>query len=241
MSFEAVVARVDQIETMLAPATQPPPTSTDSSATSTTDGSFASALSGATQTATPTTSATTATARAALPTGLATNATTPFAGVMGTTATTGAAAAPSGAAGIVQVAESQVGVTEQPPGSNDGPQIAVYRGAVAGSGVGPWCAQFASWVTAKAGEPLGEQGQGFESVSAIYGWAQRTGRANPAGSGTLPKAGDLIIWGSEHVGVIESVDPDGTIHTIEGNAGNAVTRHTYAPGASGATGFVSMS
>jgi hypothetical protein len=146
----------------------------------------------------------------------------------------------SGGAGALAAAQSQVGVSEQPPGSNDGPQIAEFRTATAGSGVGPWCAYFTSWAAAQAGVPLGEAGQGFGSVSALYGWAQRTGRATPAGPGVQPNPGDLIVWGGEHVGIVESVDPDGSIHTIEGNSSNAVSRRTYGPDGGGATGYVRL-
>ncbi|HEX2397872.1 MAG TPA: CHAP domain-containing protein [Solirubrobacteraceae bacterium] len=146
----------------------------------------------------------------------------------------------SGGAGALAAAQSQVGVSEQPPGSNDGPQIAEYRTATAGSGVGPWCAYFTSWAAAQAGVPLGEAGQGFGSVSALYGWAQRTGRATPAGPGVQPNPGDLIVWGGEHIGIVESVDPDGSIHTIEGNSSNAVSRRTYGPDGGGATGYVRL-
>ena len=145
-----------------------------------------------------------------------------------------------GGAGALAAAQSQVGVSEQPPGSNDGPQIAEYRTATAGSGVGPWCAYFTSWAAAQAGVPLGEAGQGFGSVSALYGWAQRTGRATPAGPGVQPNPGDLIVWGGEHIGIVESVDPDGSIHTIEGNSSNAVSRRTYGPDGGGATGYVRL-
>jgi hypothetical protein len=144
----------------------------------------------------------------------------------------------TGASGALAAAQSQVGVAEQPPGSNDGPQIAQYRTATAGSGVGPWCAYFVSWAAAQAGTPLGEAGQGFGSVSALYDWAQRTGRATPAGAGVRPNPGDLIVWGGEHIGIVESVDPDGSIHTIEGNSSNAVSRRTYGPDGGGATGYV---
>src|SRR5512132_2808942 len=137
-------------------------------------------------------------------------------------------------------AQSQVGVAEQPPGSNDGPQIAQYRTATAGSGVGPWCAYFTSWAAAQAGVPLGEAGQGFGSVSALYGWAQRTGRAIPAGPGVQPSPGDLIVWGGRHIGIVESVDGDGSIHTIEGNSSNAVSRRTYGAAGGGATGYVHL-
>ena len=154
------------------------------------------------------------------------------------------AAAPAvpgaGGSGALAAAQSQVGVSEQPPGSNDGPQIAEYRTATAGSGVGPWCAYFTSWAAAQAGVPLGEAGQGFGSVSALYGWAQRTGRATAAGPGVQPNPGDLIVWGGEHIGIVESVDPDGSIHTIEGNSSNAVSRRTYGPDGGGATGYVRL-
>ena len=146
----------------------------------------------------------------------------------------------AGGSGALAAAQSQVGVSEQPPGSNDGPQIAEYRTATAGSGVGPWCAYFTSWAAAQAGVPLGEAGQGFGSVSALYGWAQRTGRATPAGPGVQPNPGDLIVWGGEHIGIVESVDPDGSIHTIEGNSSNAVSRRTYGPDGGGATGYVRL-
>ncbi len=149
-----------------------------------------------------------------------------------------AAGASTGAAGAVTAAQGQVGVAEQPPGSNDSPQIAQYRTATAGSGVGPWCAYFVSWAAAQGGTPLGEAGQGFGSVSALYDWAQRTGRATPAGTGVRPNPGDLIVWGGEHIGIVESVDADGSIHTIEGNSSNAVSRRTYGPDGGGATGYV---
>ncbi|MGZ6673732.1 MAG: CHAP domain-containing protein [Solirubrobacteraceae bacterium] len=154
------------------------------------------------------------------------------------------AAAPAvpgaGGSGALAAAQSQVGVSEQPPGSNDGPQIAEYRTATAGSGVGPWCAYFTSWAAAQAGVPLGEAGQGFGSVSALYSWAQRTGRATPAGPGVRPNPGDLIVWGGRHVGIVESVDADGSIHTIEGNSSNAVSRRTYGADGGGATGYVRL-
>jgi CHAP domain len=154
------------------------------------------------------------------------------------------AAAPAvpgtGGAGALAAAQSQVGVAEQPPGSNDGPQIAQYRTATAGSGVGPWCAYFTSWAAAQAGAPLGEAGQGFGSVSALYAWAQRTGRAVPAGPGVRPNPGDLIVWGGRHIGIVESVDADGSIHTIEGNSSNAVSRRTYGADGGGATGYVRL-
>ena len=49
-------------------------------------------------------------------------------------------------------AQTQIGQAEQPPGSNDGPAISMYRSAVEGAYPGaPWCAYFVSWDAAQAG------------------------------------------------------------------------------------------
>ena len=162
-------------------------------------------------------------------------------------ATTGPAAlSPAGPAGggpfgarIVAIAESQLGQTEQPPGSNESPAIAQYRGATAGAVPGaPWCAYFASWVARQAGEPIGEGGQGAGAVGEIWAWAQSTGRAIPNGPGVVPKPGDLIVFGDEHVGIVRDVSPSGQIQTIEGNYENKVAANVRSPGE--ATGYVEM-
>jgi hypothetical protein len=168
-----------------------------------------------------------------------------FSGATGATATAASTAltpATGQTAGqrALAFAQQEIGQTEQPPGSNDSPRIADYRTATAGSGVGPWCAYFVSWAAKNAGTPLGEAGQGFGSVSAVSAWAQRTGRWTPAAAGTPPQAGDLIAWGGRHIGIVESVDADGRIHTIEGNSSNMVTRRTHDATGDGATGYVRL-
>jgi hypothetical protein len=141
---------------------------------------------------------------------------------------------------IVAVAESQIGQSEQPPGSNESPAIAQYRTATAGAMPGePWCAYFASWAANQAGEPLGAQGQGLGSVSEIWSWAQSSGRAVTNGPGVVPKPGDLIVFGGEHVGIVRGVLPNGQIATIEGNYESKVSANVRSPGE--ATGYVSMS
>lgn len=139
----------------------------------------------------------------------------------------------------VEFARGEVGQAEQPPGSNDSPRIAEYRAAVAGAGVGPWCADFVSWAARQAGAPLGDAGEGFQSVGALWSWAESSGRAIPAGQGT-PQPGDLIVWGGEHVGIVEAVLPDGSIRTIEGNSSDQVSQRTYGPDGGGATGYVRL-
>ena len=143
-----------------------------------------------------------------------------------------------GGAGALAAAAGEVGQAEQPPGSNDSPRIAEYRSAVPGGPVGPWCAYFVSWAAQQAGVPLGDRGEGFASVDALYAWAQSSGRAVPVAAGP-PSPGDLIVW-DEHVGIVESVLPDGTIKTIEGNSSDQVARRTYPAGGGGAIGYVRL-
>ncbi|HWI74827.1 MAG TPA: CHAP domain-containing protein [Baekduia sp.] len=220
MSVDAVLARIAELHQGLVPPSSP------AAATGT---QFATMLQ---QNATSATGLTGADG-AATPLG--------FSGATGATATA-AASATGQTAGqrTLAFAQQEIGQAEQPPGSNDSPRIAEYRTATAGSGVGPWCAYFVSWAAKNAGVPLGEAGQGFGSVSAVASWAQRTGRWNPAASGTPPQAGDLIVWGGQHIGMVESVDADGTIHTVEGNSSNMVTRRTHDASGDGATGYVRL-
>jgi hypothetical protein len=147
---------------------------------------------------------------------------------------------------MVQLASSQVGVTEHPPGSNDGPQIRMYRSATRGSvnTPGPWCAYFVSWLASKAGAPVGVGGAGTGYVPTLENWGKQTGRWESAS--TTPRPGDIVTFNengdniADHTGIVERVDPDGTIHTIEGNSSNSVARRTYPAGSWQIRGFIHL-
>jgi cell wall-associated NlpC family hydrolase len=159
--------------------------------------------------------------------------------LQGAMSTQGIAPGSSAGQAMVQIAESQIGQSEQPPGSNDGPAISTYRTATAGAAAGePWCAYFASWVARQAGEPIGNSGQGLGYVGDIWSWAQQTGRAIPNGPGVTPTPGDLIVFGDHHVGIVDKVLPNGDIQTVEGNYSNKVSQVVRSPGE--ATGYVRM-
>ncbi len=141
----------------------------------------------------------------------------------------------SAGARALAVAEAEIGQAETPPGSNDGAAIAKYRSAVAGAYPGaPWCAYFVSWAAAQAGAPIGANGAGIGSVEGVEAWGRQTGRFLPAG--TVPQPGDLILFGGRHIGIVESVNADGSLTTVEGNHGDAVQRVQRSPGE--ATGYV---
>ena len=144
---------------------------------------------------------------------------------------------------IAALATAELGVAEQPPGSNDAPRIGEYRTATAGSGVGPWCAYFTSWVAQQAGVPVGPDGQGIGYVPTVKQWAESQGRYIAAGSGA-PQVGDLVVFDRggdgvlDHIGVVTGVRPDGGIETVEGNSSDKVSARSYGP--DGYTGLVRL-
>jgi hypothetical protein len=173
------------------------------------------------------------------------NASSPFVQALQSAANPAATAAALPATGgtaagraALAAAQAEVGVAEQPPGSNDSPRIAQFRQATAGSGVGPWCAYFVSWAARQAGAPIGDQGQGFGRVDDVWAWAERTGKAMPA-AGATPQPGDLVVW-DEHIGIVESVDAQGGIHTVEGNSSDKVSRRDFGSDGGGAIGYVRL-
>jgi CHAP domain len=143
----------------------------------------------------------------------------------------------TGGTRALAIAQGEIGVQEEPPGSNDSPRIAEYRTATAGAYAGaPWCAYFVSWAAAQAGAPIGDNGSGEGAVEGITAWAEKTGRLLPASA--EPQPGDLILFGGAHVGIVESVNADGSLTTVEGNHSQAVERVTRQR--SEATGWVRL-
>ena len=135
---------------------------------------------------------------------------------------TGCAAAPvagaGGDAGTVRVAESQVGQTEHPPGSN----CTLY---------GPceeWCSLFTAWVWQHAGIPLSGPTSLYAYSGSLYTWvAEHHGHVLPPSA--RPSPGDAVFYGtgpsnSLHVGIIVRVLANGEIATVDGNYANKVTR-----------------
>jgi hypothetical protein len=141
----------------------------------------------------------------------------------------------------VAIAESYLGVTDADSGRLFGES-------------GPCCAAFVNtvWKNANNGEDPFKGIEGSHYVPDYVRWANDNGRwidnprtsegiENLAKSGNL-KAGDLIVFGEDehHIGIVESVDEDGTIHTIEGNTSDKCARRSYDAN-SDIKGFIKMS
>lgn len=89
-----------------------------------------------------------------------------------------------------------------------------------------WCAIFVSWCFAAAGRPLPKMDETV--VTSGYAWcpdAETWAKVNGWWTAT-PVPGDIVLYcwdGSgtpEHTGIVESVNPDGSLVAIEGNTGS---------------------
>ncbi|WP_344860357.1 CHAP domain-containing protein [Planomonospora alba] len=144
---------------------------------------------------------------------------------------------------LLQIAESQIGVTENASGGGtkfqswyvssqraretverDGGNVEAYADA-------PWCAMFVSWVGEQAGiRPT----VGWDAYTVTYAkWFEANGRwGSEATPGAVVffdwKRGDSL-YGIDHVGLVEKDNRDGTITTIEGNTGNGKVERRVRP------------
>lgn len=127
---------------------------------------------------------------------------------------------PAGSAsvqGTLNRARSQLGIGENPAGSNR-----TEYGAWYGMDGQPWCAMFVSWVFYHEGMPLSfTTSKGFAFCPYGVAGFKAQGRWHTSN----PRPGDVVFfnWDGgrvDHVGIVESVNGDGSITTIEGNTNN---------------------
>lgn len=116
---------------------------------------------------------------------------------------------------VLNAARSQIGVTEMPPGSNLQQFGAWYSQQFGGSWNGqPWCAMFVCWALSQGNaldvEHFSYCPSGVDYYKAAGRW------------GSTPKPGAVVFYQwtepvPQHVGIVESVNTDGSIVAIEGN------------------------
>lgn len=122
----------------------------------------------------------------------------------------------------LRVAIGEIGVKEQPAGSNSGPRVREYQAATGLGGTGwPWCMALVCWAYKRAGHPLPYP---TASVGLFLAWAVKVGDVV-----ARPFRGDLVCYRfdadnwPDHVGIIERVlalprsGRPYLIRTIEGN------------------------
>jgi hypothetical protein len=124
----------------------------------------------------------------------------------------------------IEIASSQVGVLEVPPGSNRGPDVEKYLKSAGCSPGDPWCASFVYWCFSEAAKAEGITNPLVRTGGCMTHWAETKGKKitqNEAmNNPSLIKPGFIFIidhgnW-KGHTGFVKSV-ANGYIGTIEGN------------------------
>ena len=134
----------------------------------------------------------------------------------------------------LEVADGQVGVSEQPPGSNRGKEVEEFLAAVGVPPGNPWCAAFVYWCVDRAAERLGQANCLPRTGGVLEMWrgAKRTGLpCVPSGQAvaqpSLVTAGMVFVidhgGGKGHVGFVEGV-ANGRLVTVEGNSNDGGSR-----------------
>jgi hypothetical protein len=128
---------------------------------------------------------------------------------------------------LIQIARGELGVCEDPPGSNRGTRIDEYLRAVDVAPGYPWCAAFVYWCFMMACRQLGIPNPLPRTAGCMQLWKKSGGiiithkeaLKNPAliipGLIFIISRGD----GKGHTGIVINVQ-DGFIYTIEGNTNN---------------------
>lgn len=126
----------------------------------------------------------------------------------------------------IKIAQGQIGVRENPIGSNSGKQVEAYLNSV-GLGKGyAWCMAFVYWCVLQACIRAGVKTQLKRTggVRDQYIYCKKIVVKEP-------KAGDIFIIvypnGTGHAGFVEKVLPNGQIQTIEGNTNDDGSREGY--------------
>lgn len=134
---------------------------------------------------------------------------------------------------ILKIAKAEIGVKESPANSNNVKYNTWYYGKSVNGSAYPWCAAFVSWVFSQVDSTLIKK-----SVSCmdIGNWF----KSNNQWKTNNPQPGDVVFfkfntnsrW-TNHIGLVESVNADGSVNTIEGNTsassddnGGSVMRRT---------------
>ncbi|MDQ7905787.1 FG-GAP-like repeat-containing protein [Phytohabitans sp. ZYX-F-186] len=132
-------------------------------------------------------------------------------------------AAPTRSA-IAATANAEVGTT------GDGNQCQKYGPLCA-----DWCAMFVTWVWERAGVVGAPRGTYVATEVGRWGADRGLFKPRPAGGRGQPLPGDIVVYGAPgsgtggHVSIVYSVNPNGSITTIDGNYNNRVARRTIDP------------
>lgn len=127
----------------------------------------------------------------------------------------------------LEIAQTQIGVQEAPGHKNTGKDVEKYLASVGLSPGFSWCMAFVYWCHIQACEAMGRKVLMFRTGGVLEQARQGKEKYGHA----TPKPGDVFIMdygkGQGHTGIVEKVNADGTVSTIEGNTNDDGSREGY--------------
>lgn len=127
----------------------------------------------------------------------------------------------------LEIAITQIGVQEQPHGSNKGPEVNEYLKSVDVPQGNSWCMAFIYWCFNQAAGKMSVKNSLFKTGSVMKQWEMRK---VTFGVYNFPQPGDIFIQdhgkGLGHTGIVEAVH-DESLDTIEGNTNDDGSREGY--------------
>lgn len=132
---------------------------------------------------------------------------------------------------VLQIAGGEIGVMEDPPHSNSGPEVDEYLASVGLGGGYSWCAAFVYWCFNEACKKIGRKNPLYRTAGVLNHWNNSTAKkilsADAFANPSLVKPGQIFIMsyggGLGHTGIVEKVN-GGFLITIEGNTNDGGSR-----------------
>jgi hypothetical protein len=126
----------------------------------------------------------------------------------------------------LEIAIGQIGNEEHPRGSNWGEPVKTYLKSVSITFPAAWCMAFVYWCFNEAAKQEKVVNPMHKTGGVLAQYKYRKAKAV-----TVPEPGDVFIMdyggGLGHTGIVEKVNTDGTLLTIEGNTNDTGSREGY--------------
>jgi hypothetical protein len=131
----------------------------------------------------------------------------------------------------LDIARSQIGVTEKPPGSNSGPEVTAYQSRTGIPTGLPWCMAFVYWCYDEASKKQNKKNPLIKTGGVLAHWNKAACKKISAEEAIqnpgLIKPGQIFMMsfgkGTGHTGLVEKVE-GGILTTIEGNTNDGGSR-----------------
>lgn len=127
----------------------------------------------------------------------------------------------------LEVAITQLGKEEVPRGSNWGEPVKSYLASVGINFPASWCMAFMYWVFKQAAKEMGIETPLTKTGGVLKAWQKAPATVKV----TNPQPGDIFIQdhghGLGHTGIVERINKNGTVETIEGNTNDTGSREGY--------------